>query len=133
MSGYDNALTISYNFGSHDFGAGAGAHAIRPPKGKKRGNIRDIHLGPISEAFTQVTTPGYVRVGTTGDPDKYAELNCGAAAVTDGYNLSNTPAAKPSVIDMDVDSISQVEVVFVAPTGGTPAGIAFTTIVIDWF
>ena len=133
MSGYDNPLTISYPFGSHDFGAGGAAHAIRPPKGKRRGNIRDIILTPITETFTQTTTPGFVRVGTSGDPDKFAELNCGAAAATDSYNLSNTPAEKPRVIDMDVENISQVEVVFVAPTGGIPAGIAGVAIVIDWF
>ncbi len=129
---YENPTRVSYNFGSHDFGAGAGAHAVKPPKGKKNGRVVDIHLGPISETFTQVTTPGYVRVGTTGDPDLYAELNCGAAALTDAYNLSDAGSVN-SNIDLVADSISQVEVTFVAPTGGTPAGIAVVTLVVDWF
>ena len=76
---YENPVRISYYFGAHDFGAGAGAFAIKPPKGKKRGRVVDIHLAP-TETFTQTTTPGYVRVGTAADADKYAELNCGAAA-----------------------------------------------------
>lgn len=128
---YENPTTVSYSFGSHDFGAGAGAYALKPPKGKKRGNVVDIQVA-VSETFTQVTTPGYIRLGTSGDPDKYAELNMGAAAATDAYNLSDTNAVT-NVIDMVADSISQVEVVFVAPTGGTPAGIGLVTVVIDWF
>ena len=128
---YDNPTTVSYCLGSHDFGAGAGAFAIKPPKGKKRGNVVDVQV-QVTETFTQDTTPGYVRLGTTGDPDKYAELNMGAAAATDAYSLSDTNAST-NVIDLAVDSISQVEVALVSPTGGTPAGIGVVNIVIDWF
>lgn len=128
---YDLPTRVSYNLGLHDFGAAGRALAIKPPKGKKLGNVVDIHLS-VTETFTQVTTPGYVRLGTSGDPDKYAELNCGAAADTDAYNLSDTGAAT-NRIDLVADGISQVEVTLVAPTGGTPAGIAHTTVVIDWF
>lgn len=128
---YDLPTRVSYSFGSHDFGAGAGAYAIKPPPGKKLGNVVDIHLAP-SETFTQVTTPGYVRLGTSGEAAKYAELNCGAAAATNAYNLSDAGSVNAR-IDLVADSISQVEVVFVAPTGGTPAGIALVTVVVDWF
>ncbi len=129
---YENPKTVTYNLGFHDFGAGAGAMAIKPPPGCKRGNIVDIHLD-VRETFTQVTTPGFVNIGTAGDADKFASLNCGAAAITDAYNLSNTPAEKPRVMDLDVEGISQVEVALVAPTGGTPAGQAYVSIVVDWF
>lgn len=128
---YDNPLTVSYNMGLHDFGAGGDALAIKPPPGRNRGRIEDIHVA-VTETFNQVTTPAYIRVGTAGDADKYAELNMGAAADTDAYNLRNT-GAQTSVIDLDADSISQVEVAYVAPTGGTPAGIGYVTIVISWF
>jgi hypothetical protein len=129
---YDLPTRVSYSFPVHDFGAGAGAHAIKPPKGKKQGNVVDIQLFNITETFTQTTTPGYVRLGTAGDADKYAELNCGAAAATDAYNLSDAGVVN-SRIDLTEDNISQVEVTFVAPTGGTPAGIAAVCVVVDWF
>lgn len=128
---YDNPRTITYSLGSHNFGAGAGAFAIRPPAGCKTGRVVDIHVMP-TVTFTQVTTPAFVRVGTTGVPAKYAELNLGAAAATDGYNLSNT-GVKPQPFDMEADVISQLEVVFVAPTGGTPAGTGLVQVTVDWF
>lgn len=138
---YDNALAISYNFGSHDFGAGAGAHAIQRPYGKKFARIEEIHLGPITETFNAVTTPGFVRVGTASDADKFAELNCGTAAATDGYGTNDDPdAIKAAGKAIDLDragdsgaSMDQLEVTFVAPTGGTPAGIAVVTVVISWY
>lgn len=129
---YDLPVRVSYSFPSHDFGAGAGAHAIKPPKGMSQGNVVDIQLFAISETFNQVTTPAYVRLGTSGDADKYAELNCGAAAATDAYNMDDG-GTWGDRIDLTADSISQVEVVFVAPTGGTPAGISAVNVVIDWF
>jgi len=128
---YDNPTTVSYCLGTIDFGAGGGAFAIKPPPGKKRGNVVDVQV-QVSETFTQDTTPGYVRLGTSGDADKYAELNMGAAAATDAYNLATT-GQTANVIDMTADSITQVEVACVAPTGGTPAGIGAVNITIDWF
>lgn len=128
---YDNPLVITYPMGFHDFGAGAGALAIRRPAGYKRARVLDIHVA-VKETFTQTTTPGFVRVGTAGDPDKYAELNMGAAANTDGYNMSNT-GVKGAMIDLETDAISQLEVAFVAPTGGTPAGQGEVAIVVAWY
>ena len=138
---YENGKTIAYNFGSHDFGAGAGAHAIRRLKGFKFCRIEEIHVGPITETFTNTTTPGYVRVGTAADADKFAELDMGVAAATDGYGTyDDTDAIKAAGQSIDLDragdagvSLGQLEVTFVAPTGGTPAGIGVPTVVITWF
>jgi len=128
---YENPTTITYTF-VHDFGAGARTTAIKPPPRMKGGNIRDIMLAP-SETFTQTTTPGHVLIGVSGDDDKYADLNAGAAAATGAYNLSDTPAEVPRRIDLVADGVTSVQVKFVAPTGGTPAGIAEVSIVIDWY
>lgn len=133
MRSYDNPIFVTHNLGFHDFGAGAGAMAIKPPPGCKRGHVVDIQLD-VRETFTQVTTPGFVRLGTAGDADKYAELNCGAAAITDAYNLKDSPGKAPAgSVDLEVDGISQVEVALVAPTGGTPAGQAYVSIVMAWY
>lgn len=136
---YDNPLVISYEFGLIDFGAGNSAYAIKPPYGFKFGQVIDIHVA-VTETFNQVTTPGYVRLGPANDLDLYAELNMGAAAATDAYNSSDHQCFldKQRVIDMDRDgtagaAITQVEVNFVAPTGGTPAGIGEVTIVVGWW
>lgn len=132
---YDLPVRVSYNLGNVaggvDFGAGDSAYAIKPPPGKSCGNLVDIHLS-VNETFTQVTTPAYVRLGDGSDADRYGQLNCGAAAVTNAYNMDDG-GTFGSMIDLVAHSITQVEVTCVAPTGGTPAGIANVTIVVDWF
>lgn len=137
---YDNGRQISYSFGEIDFGAGGDALAIPVPYGAKGARIVDI-AASVTETFTQDTTPGYVRLGTAADPDKFAELNLGVAADTDGYGTKDDdifPAGSDEGIDLarDGDSgaaLSQIEVAFVAPTGGTPAGKAYVNIAIEWW
>ena len=70
---YANPLAgqIVYNFGLHDFGAGAGAFSFKGPPGR-RGRLEDVGVA-VTETFTTDTTPGYVRVGSGADPDAYAE------------------------------------------------------------
>lgn len=138
---YDDPKTISYNFGSHDFGAGAAAHAIPIPPGYKFARIKEVCVTPITETFNAVTTPAYVRIGTAADADKFAQLNMGVAAATDGYGTKDDPdAILPAGEFIDLEragdsgvALAQLEVTFVAPTGGTPAGIGVPTIVVDWF
>jgi hypothetical protein len=126
---YDNPLTITYNLGLHDFGAGGDALAIKAPNGFTRGQIRDIGVA-VTETFNAVTTPAYVRLGTAADPDAYAELNMGTAADTNYYNTQDDTDA---IIDATVPSATQIEVALVAPTGGTPAGIGHVHVTIDWY
>jgi hypothetical protein len=125
---YDNPIAISFAFPTHDFGAGAGAVSFKGPPGKT-GRLIDIAVH-VTETFNQVTTPGYVRVGTGANPDAYAELNMGAAANTDTWNTQDDPDA---IIDSGLPADTQIEVAFVAPTGGTPAGIGNVTIATEWY
>lgn len=141
---YDGGLTISYNMGIHDFGAGGDALAIQRPYGSDGGytfaRIEEIHVA-VTETFTADTTAGFVRIGTASDADKFAELGMGLAADTDGWGTNDdTDAIKAAgqSIDLDRDgdsgaSLDQLEVAFVAPTGGTPAGQGYVTIVITWW
>lgn len=135
---YENPLPMSYNFGEQDFTA-ANAFAIRKPKNARFAKIREIHVA-VTTTFTQDTNPGYVRVGTTGDADKFAELNMGTAAATDGYGTHDNDAIEDAgeIIDLENDgdsgaSLSQLEVAMVSPTGGTPAGAGIVTVVVEWF
>lgn len=126
---YDNPRTLVFQFGQHDFGAGAGALSFKLPKGL-RGRIVDVGVMNITETFTQVTTPAYVNVGTSADADAYASLNMGAAAAT---NTWNTVDDTDAIINADIPADTQIEVTFVAPTGGTPAGIGTAFVVVNAF
>ena len=124
---YSNPHVATYTFGEHDFGAGGDALAIKSPKGFESGRIVDIGV-MVTETFTAVTTPAFVRLGTATDPDAYAELNLGTAVNTDYYNTRDDTDA---VIQGDITE-AQIEVAFVAPTGGTPAGRGHVNIIIAW-
>lgn len=125
---YNNPYVVTYSFGEHDFGAGGDALAIKAPNGFTGGRIIDVGVA-VTETFTADTTPAYVRIGTSTDADAYVELNMGTAADTDYYNTQDDTDA---LIDADVTD-TQLEVAFVAPTGGSPAGKGYVNVVIAWF
>ena len=118
----------AYAFGSHDFGAGGESLSVKGPAGKK-GKLIDICVS-ATETFNAVTTEGFVNVGTGADPDAYASFGLGTLADTDSA-LASTVSG--DIIDPDIPADTQVEVTFVAPTGGTPAGIGYVNLWIDWF
>ncbi len=129
--GYSNPpFSITYQFASHDFGAGAGATSFKGPKGMV-GVLRDIILFDVTETFNAVTTPAFIRVGTSGDADAYAEANLGTTAATDTFVASQDDT--DAIIAKDLPANTQIEVTYVAPTGGTPAGIGRAAVVVDWF
>ena len=129
MNSYDNPLVITHQFASHDFGAGAGATSFKAPNGYTHGRIIDVGVIDITETFTATTTAAFVRVGTAADADAYAELAMATAAATDTFNTQDDTDA---IIEADIDD-TQVEVTYVAPTGGTPAGIGRPYVVVAWF
>ena len=140
MKTYDKPLTISYSFGEQDIAAAGAAFAIQRPAGVSSARVDEIHVS-VTETFNAVTTQAYIRIGTASDADKFAELNMGTAAATDGYGTNDDAdaikeAGKYIDLDRDGDSgaaLDQLEVVTVANTGGTPAGIGFVTVTISWF
>ena len=127
---YNNPQIISYNFGSVNFATGSTAK-LKPPPGKSRGSIIDVHVS-VTVLFTQVTTPGYSRIGKTGTAAYYAEVNMGAAAAGAAYNFRDNKTVSRQ-IDLVADAVSDVLVTFVAPTGGSPAGTGIVTVAIGWF
>lgn len=124
---YENPSTVTFQFGQHDFGAGAGALSFKLPKGKK-GRLIDVGVTNITETFTNTTTPAYFRVGTSGDADAYAQLNLATAAATDTFNTVDDTDA---IIEDALPADTQIEVTMVAPTGGTPAGIGTPYVVVE--
>jgi hypothetical protein len=138
---YDNATRIPYQLGGeHDFGAGGATYYVQPPKGANMGQVHDIQVD-VKETFNAVTTAGFVRVGNTADADKYAELDMGTAAINTvygSYDVDIFASGKTGLIDMTRDgaagaAITQVEIEYVAPTGGTPAGKGSVTVTISWW
>lgn len=120
----------SYVFPSVDYGAGDSAQSIQGPKGKS-GRLIDIELS-ATETFNSVTTDGYTNVGTASDTDAYAHFVQGDLAATDSVSGQDGVTDTDWLIDAAIPADTQVEVTFIAPTGGTPAGIATTTVWIDW-
>ena len=119
----------TYVFPAVDYGAGDSSHSFRGPKGKA-GTLVDIHLH-ATETFNSVTTDGYTAVGTAADTDAYALFVQGDLAATD--SICATGMSDPDwLIDANLPADTQIEVTCVAPTGGTPAGIATVEITVDW-
>lgn len=131
---YSTAGTRDYHLGSINFVGTPAAQAIRVPKGARFARIVDVHV-MASVAFTATTTPGYVDIGTAGTAAKYVHFNCGTTAATDArcFDDSDGRVAGYEVIDTVGEAIEQLEVSFVAPTGGTPAGTGLVTISVEWF
>lgn len=120
----------SYVFPNVDYGAGDSVQYFRGPKGKT-GTLVDIHVSP-TEAFNSVTTDGYTAVGTASDADAYALFVQGDLAVTAAACGTDMTTDPDWLISASIPADTQVKVSFIAPTGGTPTGIATTTIVVDW-
>lgn len=125
---YSNPLQHTYTFPAVDFGAGNSEKSFQGPKGKK-GRVREIGFA-VTEAFNAVTTSAKTRLGTDADNDLYAEVDMGTTAVKGGINMTGQANADKGQL-ITADSI--VEVNFVAPTGGTPTGIADVFVTVDWF
>lgn len=128
MYTYSNPLILSYQFGNFDFGAGGDTHDIKGPPGFK-GRLQTVGLMKVTEAFTATTTPAYIRVGTTADADKHIEQSLGTTAI-DG---TLTAVPDPATYNTEIAADEIVRVTFVAPTGGTPAGIGEAHMSIAWY
>lgn len=128
---YDNPLVVSYNMGT--IGTANLTREINAPLGYKTGRVVDIHAD-VTTTFNQVTTPGLIEIGTAADPDKYAELNMGAAAAGSAYNFQDFDGITGYAdINFHVDGVTSLQYKYTAMTGGTPAGAANITVVVAWY
>lgn len=119
-----------YCFPAVNFGSGS-AQSIKGPRGKK-GTLVDIHVA-CTTLFTAVTTPAYVQVGTAATPAANAQLALGTLAATDALSaIGSTVGTAYTLTTATIAADTQVEVTFVAPTGGSPAGVGTVHVVIDW-
>lgn len=128
MPTYDEPRVVTYNYAQHDFGAGGDTKEIVGPSGM-RGKIVDIHVSNCTETFTNTTTGAFVRAGVAGDLDKFAELSAGTLASGSAAAASRQDGVTEAVLGDDETLL----VTFVAPTGGTPAGIADVQVAVAWY
>lgn len=136
MNGYDNLTPVSYSFAAVDFGAGDSTKKLKVPRGATMGRVLDILLA-ASETFTQTTTPGLVQVGDGTTADKFASLTCGALAA--GSTLGGGDVAGGVFESVYLagnynsgDGLHDLILTCVAPTGGTPAGIADVIVIVGY-
>lgn len=129
---YDNLCVMSYNLGLVDYGAGDVTRYIRIPRGATFGRILEVNHD-VTETFTNTTTAGATKIGRSGSLAAYLSIPLGVTATGASYGLRDvaatvlaTPWRKSS------NDISELIVTCLAPTGGTPAGIALVTVVIGW-
>jgi len=127
---YSNPDRRFYVFPNVDYGAGDSSHSFQGPKGKT-GRLIDIHLS-ATETFNSVTTDGYTEIGTASDTNAYASFVQGDLAATDSVCGTDGVTDTDWLIDPVIPADTQVEVTCKAPTGGTPAGIATVTVIVDW-
>jgi hypothetical protein len=128
--GYANpTVSISYSWPEHDFGNGNGAVSFQGPSGLT-GRPRDI-IVHCTETFNSVTTEADVQLGTAADADAYAKAVLGDLADTDTF-VASKDDTDWLISDAALPADTQVEVVFTAPTGGTPAGKGSVTVIVDW-
>lgn len=128
MPTYDEPRVVTYNYAQHDFGSGGDTKEIVGPSGM-RGKIVDIHVSNVTETFTNTTTEGLVQAGVTGDLNKFAELTLGTLAA----GSANAASRQDGVTEGVLEDTETLLVTMVAPTGGTPAGIADVQVAVAWY
>lgn len=128
MPSYDKPLVLTYSYAAIDFGAGTKTRAVAGPSGM-RGRLVEV-TASVTETFTDDTTQAFVRLGVSGDLDAYGEVPMGTAA--NGTALVGSADAN-SVLGTAIPADTDLLITFVAPTGGTPAGIADVHVAVEWY
>lgn len=128
MPSYSNPSTICINYGLWDFGEGGETMSFKLPNGMS-GRLREV-IVQATELFTNVTTEAEVNIGSADGGKQYANCGMGALADKASYRLSDNSA---DLVLATLPADTDICVAFVPPTGGTPAGKGFVTIVIDCF
>lgn len=130
---YDNLKVVTYSFPAQSF-ATNGSAKLLVPKGAKMARVMDT-LITCTTTFTQVTTPGILEIGDGTTANKFWSLTIGG--LTAGNTMGAGDVTLPcfqSVYDAGayVSALHDLTATFVAPTGGTPAGVANLLIVIGY-
>ena len=133
LSGLPFATTIQWE--AVDFGTPTANLTFNAPS-TMRGKVMNIDLTGVTETFTTVTLAAGIEVGVDGgDTDAYCTTNRGisalAAATAQNFNANNGTLINGVTEIIPGGGI--VTVTPIAPTGGTPAGIADLSLTVLYF
>lgn len=128
MPSYSNPSTFCITYGPHDFGTAGDSTSFKLPNGMS-GRLRDI-IVQATEVFTAVSTEAEVNLGSADGGKQYANCGLGTLADKASYRLSDNSA---DLVLATLPADTAIYVGFVAPTGGTPSGMGYVTLVIDCF
>lgn len=134
---YDRRPPTRYIIPQVNFAAGASRY-IRGPLGKG-GVLVDYGVFDVTTAFTATTTAGTMSVGKAGTPAAYgAALSMGTTAPADGgksvlsSSRPNDAAYNALMTLRSIPPDTPILLTAVAPTGGTPAGVASMFVDVIW-
>lgn len=126
----------TFNLGVVDYGAaGAGVDYEFQTPASRRGKVVAVNLFQCTESFNAVTTSASVQIGTGADPDGYAftddigSLLANNAVAFTSYDGNLNDGALGSTLPEG----SEIQIRTVGPTGGTPTGIAYTSLDVFFF
>jgi len=125
---YSDGTDVTYTVAAHDFGAGAFSLEVMA---NGNGVLKRVEISNVTEAFTNDTTAALIRVGYAADPDAQCEVDLGTTAIGSGAVFDEQSTGMYGVPINDDNN--PVLIAGVAPTGGTPAGIADVQVTIRWF
>lgn len=124
----DAPFTATYTFPAKDFGAGNWTEIVETPA-RYRGVVKAVTLYDVTEVFSTTTTEASVNVGTASDADEFAYTGDLGALAADA---SDCPALTDGATKLIAPSTS-LQVQGIAPTGGTPTGIATVAVTVLYF
>lgn len=140
-TGYDPLNAVTYTFAAVNFGAGNSTQKLPIPRSARFARVMDIMVS-CSTTFTQVTTGALVQIGDGTTPAAFAQLAIGG--LTAGNTISGRDQTSVtgcwianyiggSNLAVGVNGIlHDLVATFVAPTGGTPAGVGTVFIVVGY-
>lgn len=123
------AFSVTYTFPLIDLDSGDVTRDIQGPAGL-RGLVKEVNLYDVSELFTDDTTEARLDVGIQGGDDNAYAISgdVGTLAADAGLSLALTAGVVGTI-----PAGEDILLTFVAPTGGTPEGIATWSVTISWF
>lgn len=112
---------------------------ISGPKGK-RGRVKDYGVEDVTVAFTAVTTPAYMAIGTAADPDAFGDefplgvlaIDAGSKSVKTTYQEGSPEYEAVIFQNIWIPKDTKVAITCTAPTGGSPAGTGVPFVDIIW-
>lgn len=128
-------FAASIQFQAVDFGTPTASLSWNAPTAL-RGKVMSIDLTSVTETFTSTTLAPGIEVGIDGgDTDAYCTTNRNvndlAAATAQNFNANDGTLVNGVVEIIPASGVQTVTPI--APTGGTPAGIANLTVTVLYF